>query len=100
MPLIAKGQAPPYILPCRMNGPEGGSYEHLRLLTLVLSRLLDDRRRAGDSGGCPRIRTANVYLWGPDLQSGAAHAIAARHPKPGAPSWSRTTYLQVMSLPL
>ena len=50
MPLIAKGQAPPYILPFRMNGPEGGSYEHLRLLTQVSKRLLNNRRRAGDSG--------------------------------------------------
>lgn len=34
----------------------------------------------GISGGDPRIRTANVYPVGPDLQSGAAHAIAARSP--------------------
>lgn len=42
------------------------------------------------SGGCPRIRTANVYPEGPDLQSGAAHAIAARHPSSGAPCRIRT----------
>ena len=33
------------------------------------------------NGGDPRIRTASVYPVGPDLQSGAAHAIAARPPK-------------------
>ena len=31
-------------------------------------------------GGGPRIRTANVYHEGPDLQSGVAHAIATRPP--------------------
>ncbi len=39
------------------------------------------RRNAHKLGGGPRIRTANVYHGGPDLQSGAAHAIAARPPK-------------------
>ena len=41
-------------------------------------------------GGGPRIRTANVYHEGPDLQSGAAHAIAARPPKIGCPGRDRT----------
>lgn len=36
--------------------------------------------RQKNHGGCPRIRTANVYHEGPDLQSGDAHAIASRHP--------------------
>ena len=31
-------------------------------------------------GGCGWSRTNNVYLKGPDLQSGDAHAIASTHP--------------------
>lgn len=44
----------------------------------------------GITGGDPRIRTANVYPAGPDLQSGAAHAIAARSPKFGRNGGTRT----------
>ena len=42
---------------------------------------IDITERRDKIGGGPRIRTANVYHGGPDLQSGAAHAIAARPPK-------------------
>lgn len=31
-------------------------------------------------GGCSRIRTANVYHEGGDLQSPDAHALASKHP--------------------
>ena len=49
----------------------------------IMSRVLatNSSMRPIKFGGCPRSRTANVYHEGPDLQSGAEHAISARHPK-------------------
>ena len=46
--LLGAGKTHTYVLPFRMNSPKEGRYEYLRLLTLVSSRLLDNRRRAGD----------------------------------------------------
>ena len=60
--LLGAGKTHTYVLPFRMNSPKGGRYEYLRLLTLVLSRLLDNRRRAGDTGMRDRIWTDGLTV--------------------------------------
>ena len=70
---------------CEARDPAPGRFPSTHLTKCCLSIC----------GGGPRSRTANVYHEGPDLQSGDAHALASRPPKPGVRDRTRTCMMGI-----